>query len=74
MLSKNKGLIRPYSSFFGPTLRAIDILIIGGCLYLCSLVLIVPWNENFTLMAFASIISYVISAELTSLYGSWRFT
>ena len=74
MPSHNKGLIRPYSSFFAAVFRGADILIICGLLWCLSYLYIGRWTDNFTIAAFASVIIFILASEISGLYGSWRFS
>ncbi len=74
MAKQNKGLIRPYSSFLAAVFRGADIIIIGGSLWLLTILYSINWHDHFTVAAFASLILFILSSEVSGLYGSWRFS
>ncbi len=74
MPTHNKGLIRPYSSFFSALFRGTDILIICGGLWVLSYLYLGGWNENYTIASFSAVITFILASEISGLYGSWRFS
>jgi undecaprenyl-phosphate glucose phosphotransferase len=71
---RNQGLISPYSSFFAAFFRATDVFIIISTLFMTSWILGVTWHAFFTIAGSVAIVIYITTAELTGLYGSWRFS
>jgi undecaprenyl-phosphate glucose phosphotransferase len=74
MKVRSQGLISPYSSLFAAFFRATDIFIIISTLFITSWVLDVAWHAYFTVAGSVAIIIYITTAEITGLYGSWRFS
>jgi len=74
MVSKKQGLIKPYSAYFGLTLRIIDVLIIGGIFVMIPLVYGIAWHIHFTIATILTILVYTLIAQVSELYGSWRFS
>ncbi|NKB37188.1 MAG: undecaprenyl-phosphate glucose phosphotransferase [Gammaproteobacteria bacterium] len=72
MNSAHRGHIRPYSSLLAALFRATDILIIITTLFMLAWLLRVQWHGYLTLAGCVAIIVYVITAEVTALYASWR--
>jgi len=70
--SNHQGHIRPFNSLLAAVFRATDILIIISTFFLLSLIFGVNWSDHFTLVGSIAIIMYIIVAELTALYASWR--
>jgi putative colanic acid biosynthesis UDP-glucose lipid carrier transferase len=71
-MKHNQGLIRSHSSLLAALFRAMDIFLILGLLYLSALFLGVPWQDYFTVAGCIAIVIYIITAEITALYASWR--
>jgi len=72
-MKNNQGIIRPYSSLLAALFRAMDIFLILGTLYVTSLLLGVSWHGYFiTIAGVIAIVVYIITAEITALYASWR--
>lgn len=71
-MKSNQGLIRSHSSLLAALFRAMDILLILSALYLSALMLGVSWHDYFTIAGCIAILIYIITAEMTALYASWR--
>lgn len=73
-MKSKQGLIRPYSSILAAIFRGADIIIVGGSLWLLTLLYSINWHDHFTLAAFTALILFILSSEISGLYGSWRFS
>jgi undecaprenyl-phosphate glucose phosphotransferase len=73
-MSSKQGLIRPYSSILAAVFRGVDIIIVGGSLWLLTVIYSIPWHDHFTVAAFIAVILYILTSEISGLYGSWRFS
>ena len=73
-MKKKQGLIRQYSSVLSAIFRGLDIIIVGGSLWVLALLYSINWNDQFTVAAFAALILFILSSEISGLYGSWRFS
>ena len=71
-MKHNQGLIRSHSSILAALFRAMDIFLILSTLYLSALALGVSWHDYFTIAGCIAIVIYIITAEMTALYASWR--
>ncbi len=71
-MKNNQGMIRSHSSLLAALFRAMDIFLILLTLYMTALVLGVQWKDNFTIAGCIAIVIYIIMAEMSALYASWR--
>ncbi len=72
MNNSHQGHIRPYSSLLAALFRASDLLIIISTLFLVAWAMGIQWRDYFTIAGCIAIVTYVITAEMTALYASWR--
>ncbi len=69
---EKKGLIRSYETEFAFLFRLADIGIIGGSLFVLTLLYVGEFNRDYNLIGVIAIISYLLGAESANLYRSWR--
>lgn len=72
MKNRAQGLIRPYSSLLAALFRSLDVFLIMGCLWALVGIYALNWHGYFTIAAFIALFLYILIAEITGLYRSWR--
>lgn len=72
MTQPSNGFLRSNAAHLGRAMRFVDALLLGGGLAVATIVYSVPWETKYSLAATLAILIFLVAAEMSGLYASWR--